>query len=124
MKIIWMALLLAVSGCAGQPDAAPQKWKGYDVRVETQPSPPRMGMNEVMVEVSGRYGKGVHGLVVSLRVNDTAPWKQTFPDGDLGVYHGAADFEPGETNLQVQIEQNGETSTLIFPIRMLSPSKS
>ncbi len=117
MKGIVLALLLA--GCsAQQPDAAPQNWKGFEVRIETQPSPPRIGMNEVMVEVSGKHGKGVHGLIVSLRMNDSESWKQAFPDGDLGVYHSAADFSPGRTMLQVRIEQGGEKSTLYFPVRM------
>lgn len=111
-------LLALLSGCAGHPDAIPQKWEGYDVRIETQPSPPRTGMNEVMVEVSGRHGKGVHGLIVSLRMNDLSQWKQTFPDGDLGVYHGAADLGSGRNVLQVQIEKDGKKSTLYFPIRM------
>jgi len=117
MKKLFVLLAL-LSGCSGQPDAAPQKWQGFDVRVETQPSPPRVGMNEVMVEVSGKHGKGVHGLVVSLRTSDTESWKQTFPDGDLGVYHGAASLGPDHARLQVMIEQDGKRDILYFPIRM------
>ena len=117
MKQLFVLLVL-LSGCSGQPDAIPQKWEGFEVRVETQPSPPRSGMNEVMVEVSGKHGKGVHGLVVSLRMSDSEPWKQAFPDGDLGVYHGAANLGPGRANLQVRIEQGGRKETLYFPIRM------
>lgn len=75
-------------------------------------------MNEVMVEVSGKHGKGVRGLVVSLRMGDTEPWKQTFPDGDLGVYHGAANLGPDHARLQVMIEQDGKRDILYFPIRM------
>lgn len=113
-----LVLLILLSGCAGKPDAAPQKWEGFDVRVETQPSPPKTGMNEVMIEVSGKHGKGIHGLVVSLRMSDSESWKQTFPDGDLGVYHGAASFGPGRRDLQVMIEQEGRKSVLVFPITM------
>ncbi len=113
-----LLLLVFLSACSSEPASAPQKWEGFDVRVETQPSPPRTGMNEVMVEVSGKYGKGIHGLVVSLRTNESDAWKQTFPDGDLGVYHGAADLEPGRNVLQVQIEGEGKKSVLYFPIRM------
>lgn len=111
-------LFALLSGCSGQPAAVPQKWAGYDVSIETQPSPPRTGMNEVMVEVTGKHRKGVHGLVISLRMDNSEKWKQTFPDGDLGIYHGAADFEPGRTVLQVQIQQDGKESELYFPIRM------
>ncbi|MHB1301169.1 MAG: hypothetical protein ACYCY8_09940 [Burkholderiales bacterium] len=114
----FFVLLALLSGCSGQPDAVPQKWEGFEVRVETQPSPPRSGMNEVMVEVSGKHGKGVHGLIVSLRTGDSEPWKQTFPDGDLGVYHGAANLGPGHANLQVMIEQGGRKEILYFPFRM------
>jgi hypothetical protein len=118
MRVILLALVLAVAGCSGQSDAVPQKWEGFDVRIETQPSPPRTGMNEVTVQVSGKHGKGVHGLIVSLRMTDSESWKQTFPDGDLGIYHGAADIRPGRTTLQVQIDRDGNTSELHFPIRM------
>ncbi|MHB1100508.1 MAG: hypothetical protein ACYCZR_13230 [Burkholderiales bacterium] len=114
----FFVLLALLSGCSGQPDAVPQKWEGFEVRVETQPSPPRTGMNEVMIEVSGKHGKGVHGLVVSLRMSDSEPWKQTFPDGDLGVYHGAAGFGPSREVLQVMIDRDGKQSILYFPIRM------
>ena len=116
-KLVFLAALV-LAGCGGQPDAKPQRWEGYDVRIETQPSPPRNGMNEVMVEVSGRHGKGVHGLIVSLRMSDAEPWKQTFPDGDLGVYHGAASFGANRRNLQVLIERDGKKSVLTFPVRM------
>lgn len=88
------------------------------MRIQTQPSPPKNGMNEIMVEISGRHGKGVRGLVVSTRTADSDPWKQTFPDGDLGIYHGAAKLEPGRQDLQVQIEEGGEKSALTFHIRM------
>ena len=118
MRLPLVILALLLCACAGKPDSAPQKWDGYDVKVEVQPSPPRPGMNEVMVEVSGKHGKGVHGLIVSLRMLDSEPWKQTFPDGDLGVYHGAASFAPNRHDLQVQIERDGRKSVLVFPVRM------
>jgi hypothetical protein len=118
MKKLLVLFALLLSACAGKPDTTPQKWDGYDVKVEVQPSPPKPGMNEVMVEVSGKHGKGVHGLIVSLRMQDSEPWKQTFPDGDLGVYHGAASFGPERHDLQVQIDRDGKKSVLVFPVRM------
>ena len=122
MKKRLLLLLFMLSGCSGQPASPPQEWEGHEVRIETQPSPPRIGMNEVMVEVSGKYGKGVHGLVVSTRMDDREEWKQTFPDGDLGVYHGAAALNPGKDVLQVRIEQQGKGSTLYFPISVAAGS--
>ena len=118
MRKILAVLLLALGSCSTQPDAAPQHWKGFDVRIQTQPSPPRVGVNEIMVEVSGRHGKGIHGLVISTRMNDSQPWKQTFPDGDLGIYHGAEKIGPDSRDLQVMIDQNGEKTILHFGIRM------
>lgn len=118
MKRSLILLVLLLSACAGKPDTMPQKWDGYDVKVEVQPSPPKPGMNEVMVQVSGKHGKGVHGLIVSLRMTDSEAWKQTFPDGDLGVYHGATSFAPDRHDLQVQIVRDGKTSVLVFPVRM------
>ncbi|NNM83480.1 MAG: hypothetical protein HKL98_12895 [Burkholderiales bacterium] len=118
MRKLLPVLLLVFSACSSQPDAAPQRWNGYDVRIQTQPSPPRVGMNEIMVMVSGRHGKGIHGLVISTRMNDAEPWKQTFPDGDLGIYHGAEKIDQNSRDLQVMIDQNGEKTILHFGVRM------
>lgn len=114
-------LLSALAACGGErvADTPTQKWQDVEVRVETRPSPPRAGMNEFLVMVTGKHGIPVYDLVVSLRTDDQDAWKQAIQDGQVGVYRRAARVEPGARSvLQVQIKRNGTESVLHFPLML------
>lgn len=120
VKYIAWFLLGALAACGGDrvADMPPQKWQQAQVRVESRPSPPRPGMNEFLVIVTGERGP-VHNLVVSLRTDDQDPWTQAIQDGMVGVYRRAAKVDPGTRSvLQVQIKQNGAEDVLHFPLHL------
>ncbi len=101
-------------------DALPQNWQGMEVRVETRPSPPRIGMNESLILVTGEHHRPIYDLMVSLRTSDQDPWKQAIQDGQVGVYRRAVEVAPGTRSvLQVQIKRNGTESILRFPLNLV-----
>jgi hypothetical protein len=126
-KNSFAALLLscALSACGGSEPAAEipaQKWQDADVRVESRPSPPKPGMNEILVMVTGERGRPVYDLVVSLRTDDNDAWKQAIQDGRVGVYRRAVEVRPGaRSTLQVQIRRNDAESVLRFPLALDRP---
>lgn len=112
-------LLGALAACSGdQASSIPsQKWQDVDIRVETRPSPPRAGMNEVLVMMTGERGRWVSDTIVSLRTDDHDAWTQAIQDGQIGVYRRAVEVEAGGRSvLQVQIKRNGAESILRFPL--------
>lgn len=121
-KCIALLFTAALSACGGGQvvDTPPQKWGEAVVRVETRPSPPRIGMNEFLVMVTGERGRPIYDLVVSLRTDDHDDWKQAIQDGQVGVYRRAAEATPGARSvLQIQIKRNGEESVLRFPLQLM-----
>lgn len=119
IKLFFLALLVACSGDQFA-DTQPQKWQGAEVRVESRPSPPRPGVNEFLVIVTGERGP-VHDIMVSVRTDDQDQWIQAIQDGEVGVYRRAAKVAPGTRSvLQVQIKRNGAEGVLRFPLN-LSP---
>jgi hypothetical protein len=124
-SIAALSLSCALAACGGSEPVAEipaQKWLDADVRVESRPSPPKPGMNEFLVLVTGERGRPVYDLVVSLRTDDNDPWKQAIEDGRVGVYRRAVEVEPGtRSTLQVQIRRNDAESVLRFPLVPGSP---
>lgn len=119
----YVALLLLgiLSACGGDKaaDAVPQHWHGMEVRVESRPSPPHVGMNEFLIIVTGEHGKPDSDLIVSLRTSDQDAWNQSMQDGLVGVYRRAARVDLGSRSvLQVQIRKDGEESVLQFPLKV------
>ncbi len=115
-----MTLLALVAGC-GKPseDIPPQMWENMEVRVESRPSPPRVGMDEFLVMVTDRRGHPGYDLIVSLRTSDQDPWKQAIEDGQVGVYRRAVEVGPGaRAVLQVQIRRRDTESVLYFPLKI------
>lgn len=115
------AMLTALSACGGgvNDNIPPQKWQNMDVRVEIRPSPPRMGMNEVLVMVTDERGRPGYDLMVSLRSSDQEKWVQAIEDGQVGVYRRAVEFAPGEKSaLQVQIKNRNAEGVLRFPVKL------
>jgi hypothetical protein len=116
-----LALLGLLAACGGRQaaDAPPQIWGDAEVRIESRPSPPRTGMNEFLVMVTGERGKPISDLVVSLRTDDQDAWKQAIQDGQVGVYRRAAEVAPGTRSvLQVQIRRGDTESVLRFPLQL------
>lgn len=122
IKYIKLFFLVLLSACGGDrvTDTQPQKWQDAEVRVESRPSPPRPGVNEFLVIVTGERGP-VHDIMVSVRTDDQDQWIQAIQDGEVGVYRRAAKVAPGTRSvLQVQIKRNGAEGVLRFPLN-LSP---
>jgi len=122
IKYIELFFLVLLSACGGDrvADTQPQKWQDAEVRVESRPSPPRLGVNEFLVIVTGERGP-VHDIMVSVRTDDQDQWIQAIQDGEVGVYRRAAKVATGTRSvLQVQIKRNGAEGILRFPLN-LSP---
>ncbi len=122
VKFINLLFLLLLVACGGDrvADTQPQKWQDAEVRVESRPSPPRPGVNEFLVIVTGKRGP-VHDIMVSVRTDDQDQWIQAIQDGEVGVYRRAAKVAPGTRSvLQVQMKHNGVEGVLRFPLN-LSP---
>ena len=122
---LWIALVFSMAGilpaCSDGPDVIipPQKWEGMDVRVESRPSPPRTGMNEFIVMLTGERGRPIYDVIVSLRTDDHDAWTQAIQDGQLGIYRRAVEVEPGSRSiLQVQIKGSNTESVLRFPLAL------
>ncbi|CAH1904410.1 conserved hypothetical protein [Candidatus Nitrotoga sp. HW29] len=118
-NVLFLLLLVA---CGGDrvADTQPQKWQDAEVRVESRPSPPRPGVNEFLVIVTGKRGP-VHDIMVSVRTDDQDQWIQAIQDGEVGVYRRAAKVAPGTRSvLQVRMKRNEVEGVLRFPLN-LSP---
>lgn len=124
-----LAVLLAavisvsVSGCGGSggessgTQLAVQHLGAIEVNVETRPSPPVYGMNEVLVMLSTPRGRPVSDVIVSVRGNGEDQWRQAIQDGLVGVYRRAIRISPGsEPQVVVKIEGGGHTDELVFPL--------
>ncbi|MBK8569616.1 MAG: hypothetical protein IPN81_06290 [Nitrosomonadales bacterium] len=117
IKLFFLVLLVA---CGGDrvADTQPQKWQDAEVRVESRPSPPRPGVNEFLVIVTGERGP-IHDVMVSVRTDDQDQWIQAIQDGEVGVYRRAAKVAPGTRSvLQVQMKRNGVEGVLRFPLKL------
>lgn len=113
--------LAVLAACGGEATSIvpPQKWGEMEVRVESRPSPPRVGMNEFLVMVTGERGRPVHDLVVSVRTDEHDDWRQAIQDGQLGIYRRAAEVAPGVRSvLQVQIRRNDAEGVLRFQLEV------
>ncbi|HET8668334.1 MAG TPA: hypothetical protein VFM10_10170 [Terriglobales bacterium] len=116
-----VCLMALLAGCHNEPGESmpPQTWQNMEVRVESRPSPPRIGMNEFLVMVTDRRGHPGYDLIVSLRTSDQDAWKQAIEDGQVGVYRRAVEVGPGARSvLQVQIKGRDAESVLLFPLKL------
>lgn len=116
--LVALLLLAACDGGNSVPDMQPQMWEGAEVRVESRPSPPRAGINEFLVIVTGERGP-VHDIMVSVRTDDHDQWVQAIQDGEVGVYRRAATVGSGTRSvLQVQLKRHGTEEVLLFPLKI------
>ena len=125
LLVVFVGLL---SACTDEQAVmlGPQQWEDLGIKVETRPSPIRVGMNEFIVIASrDEYKPGV-GLVVNIRVGDNAKWRQAIQDGFTGVYRRAVRVDdPATQSLKVHLrrtEGDGETE-LVFPLNQKPPTR-
>lgn len=110
VKNLFLAAVFAglLSACADEQTVilGPQEWQDLSIRVETRPSPLRVGMNEFIVIASrDEYKPGV-GLVVRLRVGENEKWRQAIQDGFTGVYRRAVRVDdPATQSLSVHMRR-------------------
>ena len=128
-QIYWVPVLLGLLwGCSSDegkhPYTVAQHWHGWEVRVESRPTPPQAGMNEVLVVVTGNYDHLVAACRVEVRSAKADEWKQAIQDGLVGVYRRAALLGPGERQtLQVRLHCGDDpdlNTVLYFPIALTS----
>jgi hypothetical protein len=101
----------------------PQQWQDLEFVVESRPSPLRIGMNEFIVIVNrGGFRPGV-GLIISLRADDKAEWRQAIQDGYSGVYRRAIQVsDPQNDVLALHVtssrkEEKEKETILYFPLK-------
>lgn len=114
-------LLVIVAACGGEPasDVPSQKWRGMDVRLESRPNPPHVGVNEFLVMVTDERGHPAYNLVVSMRTSDKNSWTQAIEDGQIGVYRRGVKVESAAgVVLQVQIRRKDAEDVLYFPLTL------
>lgn len=119
--------LVGLLGCSGEDvqhgDPPPQQWNGWEVQVEARPSPPRNGMNEFLVLMTGKHDHPVASCLVDVRTAQFDEWSQAIQDGLVGVYRRAALLAPGERHtLQVRLRCGDDKSmntVLYFPIHVV-----
>lgn len=122
LKLSGMVLLTLLSACgesAADKSIPAQQWEGMTVQVETRPTPPETGMDEILVVLTAPSGKPGSNFMVSLRSSDGDQWVQAMEDGGLGVYRRAVVLEPGERSVvQVQLRRDGKEAVLRFPLKV------
>jgi len=120
IALVAIAAVLAGASCSNGEEAAAvgtQQWGPYDVTVETRPSPPREGQNEVVVIIAGEHHRPIYDALVTLRTQESAPWIQAIEDGHVGVYRRAVNFgHAREGKLLVQLQRGDEKTVLEFPV--------
>lgn len=120
-RVLLFAMLVLLSACGGRQaaDSPPQILGDVEVRVESRPSPPRTGMNEFLVMVTGQRNKPISDTVISIRTAEQDTWRQAIQDGQVGVYRRAAEVESTTRSvLQVRVKRNGTESVLHFPLQV------
>lgn len=122
MRAFAVALLgffLMSCGVDNQAPSIPsQTWKAIEVSVETRPVVVAPGMNEFLVITTRKPKRPVFDLVVSMRMNESDPWKQAIQDGHVGVYRRSLMVtDPAAQTLFVHIKQKEEETVLRFPLK-------
>ena len=97
-----------------------QHWQGIEFLVEPGPAPVRPGSTEFIVRATEADGHAAFDLIISVRLNEEAPWRQAIQDGQTGVYRRGLVVEAGQEILYMQIRKKDETADFKFP---LNPDK-
>ena len=121
-------LALMLSGCADDKAVVlgPQQWEDLVFKIETRPSPLRVGMNEFIVIASwDEYKPGVD-LVVDLKVGKNGQWRQAIQDGFTGVYRRAVQVDDPQTQtltVRVNRTRKDDGTVMYFPLNQ-KPGKA
>lgn len=124
LAVIFLLVVLLVA-CADDQAVVlgPQQWKNLVFKVETRPSPLRVGMNEFIV-IANRDGDKIGvDLVIMMRVGERGEWRQAIQDGFSGVYRRAVQVDdPTMQSLHVHVYRKKEEdeTMLIFPLNQKS----
>jgi len=110
---------LGLSSCSANEQAwspAAQSWQDMSIRVETQPTPVRQGMNEFIL-IANRQQRGfVNDLLVEVHTENSG-WKQAMPDGALGVFRRALPVRDVQNDhLYVRLTRRGQHGEMIFAL--------
>ncbi len=122
LHILFLAMLASLlSACADDQAVVlgPQHWKNVNFRVETRPSPLRVGMNEFIVIANLDGGKLGVDLVIQMRVGEHGNWRQAIQDGFSGVYRRAVRVDDPKTqslSMHIQSTKNDDETVLHFPL--------
>jgi len=126
IHLIIISVVFLLVGCEAKNvlSLGPQKWNDLQFVVEARPSPVRVGMNEFIVIASRENGLPGYTLIVSLRADENAEWKQAIQDGYTGVYRRAININNPQTDVlavQVQMtkkekEAEEDETILYFPL--------
>jgi hypothetical protein len=121
-SLFLMAMFVGLlTSCADKQSVilGPQYWEEFGFRVETRPSPLRVGMTEFIVIASrDEYKPGV-GLIVMMRVGENEKWRQGIQDGFTGVYRRAVKVDDPTTQtltVHVRRSKGDEETRLFFPL--------
>jgi hypothetical protein len=118
-----VGLALPLTGCDSPSKEAitlpTQRWQDVDVQIESRPSPPVNGINEIWVLITDANGNPAWDCLVYIRSSSQDPWKQAIQDGRVAVYRRAILLDQNQHEiLQVEIKRNGKEAELSFPLKI------
>lgn len=92
-----------------------QTWQGIDVLVETRPTPPTPGMNEIWVILTDAGKHPIPDVIVYLKATGASEWIQAIQDGHTGVFRRAIHIaEPTRQRIEIKLERRGVEGLLAF----------
>ncbi len=122
-NLLMLMGFLLLSSCSANEAAwssAPQSWQDITIRIETQPTPIRRGMNEFLLIADHQQRGFINNLLVEVRT-ENSDWKQAIPDGALGVFRRALPVQNVQNeHLYVRLIRDGQHGEMTF---LLAPKK-
>lgn len=121
-SLVWqicVSVFLGLGACTPK-NFAPipsQTWQGVNVQIETRPSPPVQGMNEMWVMLTDDRHRPVFDVIVNLRATSIQEWQQGIQDGRTGVFRRAIRItDPQQQKIEVRLTRRGQETVLEFPM--------